>query len=44
MPNRGRCDVFRILHGYDSFGNVCSMKNDPIDGVELSGMDMSNKM
>ncbi|XP_072031971.1 choline transporter-like protein 1 isoform X2 [Amphiura filiformis] len=36
-------NVFRIIYGYDSFGNICSMENEPIEGVELSGMDMTNK-
>ncbi|XP_043202013.1 choline transporter-like protein 1 [Amphibalanus amphitrite] len=33
----------RIINGYDNYGNVCGMKNKPIDKVSESGRDYSNK-
>ncbi|XP_037354891.1 choline transporter-like protein 3 isoform X1 [Talpa occidentalis] len=33
----------RLLFGYDSFGNVCGKKNNPVDGAPLSGQDMTLK-
>lgn len=32
----------RLIHGYDSFGNICGQKNKPIPGVEWSGLDMTD--
>ncbi|KAK7929649.1 hypothetical protein WMY93_006044 [Mugilogobius chulae] len=32
----------RLLYGYDSYGNTCGQKNTKIDGVELSGRDMTD--
>ena len=32
-----------IINGYDVAGNVCGQDNSVIDGVPLSGGDMSNK-
>uniref|UniRef100_A0A672FM74 Choline transporter-like protein n=1 Tax=Salarias fasciatus TaxID=181472 RepID=A0A672FM74_SALFA len=31
----------RIISGYDSYGNICGQKNAKIDGVPLSGQDMT---
>ncbi|CAJ1052265.1 choline transporter-like protein 1 [Xyrichtys novacula] len=31
----------RLLSGYDSYGNTCGRKNAPIEGVTLSGKDMT---
>ena len=28
---------------FDEYGNVCGVKNDPIEDAPLSGMDMTNK-
>ncbi|KAG9511377.1 CTL-like protein 1 [Fragariocoptes setiger] len=33
----------RLIHGYDSFGNICGSKNKPISGVTWSGIDMRDK-
>ena len=33
----------RLIHGSDSFGNVCGHKNDAIDNLPFSGMDMSKR-
>jgi len=30
----------RLIHGYDSFGNICGQKNKKLDGISWSGMDM----
>ena len=30
----------RLIHGYDSFGNICGHRNKRIPGVSWSGMDM----
>ncbi|XP_033096883.1 choline transporter-like protein 1 isoform X2 [Anneissia japonica] len=35
--------VERVIYGYDSYGNVCGMKNDKFAGVQFSGMDMSDR-
>lgn len=32
----------RLIHGYDSFGNICGQKNKKIPGVSWSGMDMTD--
>ncbi|XP_071954060.1 choline transporter-like protein 1 isoform X2 [Antedon mediterranea] len=34
--------VQRVVYGYDSYGNICGMKNEKYPGVELSGMDMTD--
>ncbi|KAL3869724.1 hypothetical protein ACJMK2_042373 [Sinanodonta woodiana] len=34
---------YRIVYGVDSWGNVCSQKNDKIAGVALSGIDMTHR-
>uniref|UniRef100_A0A665UWF0 Choline transporter-like protein n=1 Tax=Echeneis naucrates TaxID=173247 RepID=A0A665UWF0_ECHNA len=31
----------RLISGYDSYGNTCGQKNDKIEGVPLSGRDMT---
>ena len=36
-------DVFRLTNGFDVAGNICHKKNDPIEGVPYSGMDMTSK-
>lgn len=36
-------DPRRLVHGYDSFGNVCGARNAPIGSLALSGMDASDK-
>lgn len=33
----------RFISGTDSFGNMCGVKNKPIDGVQWSGMDLRTK-
>ncbi|NXS17039.1 CTL3 protein, partial [Mystacornis crossleyi] len=33
----------RLVLGYDSFGNICGRKNAPVEGANLSGLDMTNK-
>ncbi|XP_077991866.1 choline transporter-like protein 1 [Glandiceps talaboti] len=33
----------RLIYGYDSYGNICGMKNDPIPNVTLSGRDMTDR-
>ncbi|XP_066048513.1 choline transporter-like protein 3 isoform X4 [Chamaea fasciata] len=33
----------RLVLGYDSFGNICGQKNTPVEGANLSGLDMTNK-
>ncbi|XP_063021741.1 choline transporter-like protein 3 isoform X1 [Melospiza melodia melodia] len=33
----------RLVLGYDSFGNICGRKNTPVEGANLSGLDMTNK-
>lgn len=32
----------RLIHGYDSFGNICGQKNKRIEGVSWSGFDMTD--
>lgn len=32
----------RLIHGYDSFGNICGQKNKRIDGISWSGFDMTD--
>ncbi|GFQ87786.1 uncharacterized protein TNCT_564591 [Trichonephila clavata] len=34
-----RGDPRRLWFGYDSYGNICGTKNDPIPGANKSGMD-----
>ncbi|XP_076025857.1 choline transporter-like protein 1 [Genypterus blacodes] len=29
----------RLVFGYDSYGNTCGRRNEPIEGVKLSGLD-----
>lgn len=36
-------DGERLVYGYDSFGNTCGKRNDPIKNVSNSGMDMTEK-
>eukprot|EP01147_Barroeca_monosierra_P009697 gene9697-1906_t len=33
----------RMLNGYDSFGNICGRKNDPVISSNNSGLDMINR-
>ncbi|XP_015200599.1 choline transporter-like protein 1 isoform X1 [Lepisosteus oculatus] len=33
----------RLVHGYDSYGNTCGQKNSQIEGIELSGLDQTDK-
>lgn len=33
----------RLIHGYDSFGNICGTENEKIGSWELSGLDMRKK-
>ncbi|XP_028661666.1 choline transporter-like protein 1 [Erpetoichthys calabaricus] len=33
----------RLVHGYDSYGNICGQKNSPIPGLRNSGMDLTNR-
>ncbi|CAG2181939.1 unnamed protein product, partial [Oppiella nova] len=33
----------RLIHGSDSFGNTCGHKNDNMDELQLSGLDMTGK-
>ncbi|KAJ6658402.1 hypothetical protein lerEdw1_020106 [Lerista edwardsae] len=33
----------RLVHGYDSYGNICGRKNAPVAGAPLSGQDMTDK-
>lgn len=34
---------FRLISGYDSFGNTCGMNNEPMGNLAFSGLDMTNK-
>ncbi|OWA53979.1 CTL-like protein 1 [Hypsibius exemplaris] len=34
---------FRLLYGQDSFGNICGVKNDPIQDREMTGQDMTDR-
>uniref|UniRef100_A0A131YNU4 Choline transporter-like protein n=1 Tax=Rhipicephalus appendiculatus TaxID=34631 RepID=A0A131YNU4_RHIAP len=36
-------DPRRLVHGYDSFGNVCGARNAPIGSLALSGIDARNR-
>ncbi|XP_030851510.1 choline transporter-like protein 1 isoform X3 [Strongylocentrotus purpuratus] len=36
-------NVLRVVFGYDSYGNICGQKNDPLENVTLSGMDMTGR-
>eukprot|EP00058_Branchiostoma_floridae_P004452 XP_002589940.1 hypothetical protein BRAFLDRAFT_127837 [Branchiostoma floridae] len=36
-------NMFRLLYGVDSWGNICGVKNDVIGNVSLSGQDMTSK-
>lgn len=36
-------DGERLVFGYDSFGNTCGKRNDPIKNVSNSGMDMRKR-
>ena len=36
-------DGWRLLYGYDSYGNVCNKKNEKIGNMTFSGMDMTGK-
>ncbi|XP_059377885.1 choline transporter-like protein 1 isoform X1 [Carassius carassius] len=33
----------RLVFGYDSYGNTCGQRNDPIEGVRLSGLDHTDR-
>lgn len=33
----------RLVYGYDSFGNICGMNNNPIGNYSYSGLDMTDK-
>lgn len=35
--------AYRLILGYDSYGNTCGRNNTKIDGVPLSGRDMTDK-
>merc|ERR1719188_584210 len=35
-------DVARLTQGYDVSGNICGKVNEAIDGVPLSGLDMTS--
>lgn len=39
----GMGDPYRLLYGYDNYGNVCGRNNTKIKDVPNSGQDMSNK-
>ena len=36
-------DWRRLVYGFDDYGNICGVKNDPVEGAPLSGRDMTNK-
>lgn len=36
-------DPNRLINGYDSFGNVCGEKNDPVISSANSGLDMTDR-
>ncbi|CAH1775579.1 unnamed protein product, partial [Owenia fusiformis] len=36
-------DGFRLLYGYDSYGNTCDRPNQKIGNISLSGLDMTGK-
>ncbi|KAM8848863.1 choline transporter-like protein 1 isoform 1-T1 [Synchiropus picturatus] len=33
----------RLLFGYDSYGNTCGRRNEPLEGVRLSGLDHTDR-
>lgn len=33
----------RLIPGYDNRGNICGYKNEPIEGVSDSGLDLTEK-
>uniref|UniRef100_A0A672PGH7 Choline transporter-like protein n=1 Tax=Sinocyclocheilus grahami TaxID=75366 RepID=A0A672PGH7_SINGR len=33
----------RLVFGYDSYGNTCGQRNEPIEGVRLSGLDHTDR-
>ncbi|XP_034038160.1 choline transporter-like protein 1 isoform X2 [Thalassophryne amazonica] len=33
----------RLVFGYDSYGNTCGRRNEPLDGVRLSGLDHTDR-
>lgn len=33
----------RLVFGYDSYGNTCGRRNEPIEGVRLSGLDHTDR-
>ncbi|XP_002129182.2 choline transporter-like protein 1 [Ciona intestinalis] len=35
--------AYRMINGFDSYGNVCSKKNSPISSHPLSGLDQTGK-
>lgn len=38
-----QADLRRFIHGYDDKGNLCGVKNDPIEGIDASGLDLTDK-
>ena len=36
-------DIFRLIYGVDSFGNVCNRHNRPLTNVTNSGRDLSQR-
>lgn len=36
-------DMRRLIPGYDDKGNICGYKNEPIEGVSDSGLDLTEK-
>lgn len=38
-----QADLRRFIHGYDDRGNLCGVKNDPIEGIDGSGLDLTDK-
>lgn len=39
----GRGDMRRLIPGYDNRGNICGYKNEAIEGVNGSGLDLTEK-
>lgn len=33
----------RLVSGYDSYGNICGQKNVKVEGIENSGLDLTEK-
>uniref|UniRef100_A0A8D0ACG0 Choline transporter-like protein n=1 Tax=Sander lucioperca TaxID=283035 RepID=A0A8D0ACG0_SANLU len=33
----------RLVFGYDSYGNTCGQRNEPIEGIRLSGLDHTDR-